>query len=157
MKIIFKKLILALVVSSSFNGRCLSQASAVDYLYGEWKKVKVDNRGYQKLSKAQAEEISNSVLVIEKNQVFYRDIRFMKPCTFYEIKIGKHDWNKPWGISLENRYTKNELSKMDEVAMVNQKGERTCFNDCAIFFIKQDTLIHICGGYTFYLTKETKR
>lgn len=45
------------------------------------------------------------------------------------------------------------LSKILVFTPVDEKGELTCYNDCAAIFLKEDTLINVCGGYTFYFVK----
>lgn len=36
---------------------------------------------------------------------------------------------------------------------IDENGESACYNECSQLYLKQDTLINLCGGYTFYLMK----
>ena len=117
-------------------------------IIGKWKCVKHDYKGRQKFSLQQAESIRRSVLEIRKNTFSYSKIKFVKNCFFSGWKMTAYDtleYN-----NLELRYTKAELQKFTVAFPVDAKGESACFNECALFYLTHDTLINICGGYTFY-------
>lgn len=154
-----KKLFFVFLALLYFNG-CTAQVEKVpdiNYIFGKWKCVKQDYRGYQKFSLEQAEQIRHSILIFEKNNFFYEGVKFIEPCSFTNIKISKYDTSAYLGYSVEYVYLKKELAKVLVIEPVDEKGEGACFNECAIFFLKQDTLINICGGYTFYMLKDNNK
>jgi len=123
-------------------------------IYGQWKCVKLDKRGFQKYTLEQAKMLEASTLTIDSGKFFYGDeIDFVKPCSFYRWKKSTYDTVNLSGNILDITYKKVELSKISKLEPVDEKGEFGCFNNCAIFYFKQDTLINICGGYTLFLLK----
>lgn len=122
-------------------------------IFGNWKCVKHDYKGFQKFNLQQAEQIRNSVLSIENHTFRYAKAGFINKCTFFNWKISKYDTTESYGYSIEYRYTKPELAKMLKITPVDNKGNLNCYNECSTFFLKKDTLISICGGYTFYWVK----
>ena len=67
--------------------------------------------------------------------------------------MSKYDTVNITGNILDITYRKKELSKIYVLKPVDDKGGSTCFNNCAEFYLKQDTLISMCGGYTLFLLK----
>ena len=126
----------------------------VRYIIGTWKSVKFEYYGYHKFNSKQAEQIKASKLYIGEHRFMYDSLNFIGPCDYDRFKVTKYDTTKYLGIYLEYIYTKKELSKLLHFEPVDKNGEFSCFTDCAILFLKQDTLISICGGYTNYLIKE---
>lgn len=118
---------------------------------GQWKCFKHDFRGKQKFSLKQAEKIKATVLTIKKNNFKYGDLSFIKSCSFNSWKIAAYDTSEY--TNLELTFTKPELTQLKICSPVDSKGNFACYNDCALFYLKQDTLINVCGGYTFYLKK----
>jgi hypothetical protein len=149
-----KRLFFCIVLFFSLNCASQEEPSTEISLTGVWKCVKHDYVGYQKFTLEQAEKIRASKLYIENNRLYYKDISFVEPCNFYKLRISNYDTTNYYGNSLEFRYTKKELSKTKLVEPINENGELSCFNNCSFFVLKQDTLINICGGYTYYLIKE---
>jgi hypothetical protein len=148
--------ILIMLAFSSFIS-CSSQNQVItnaDYIYGVWKCVKHDYRGFNSIELEQAEKIKISKLHIEKNNAYYENIGFISECKFSKFKVSTYDTLEHTGLILEFRYKKKELSKMLEYEPVDENGKFSCFNNCAIFYLKQDTLINICGGYTYFLIKD---
>ena len=86
--------------------------------------------------------------------MYYSNIDFVELCTFSSVKyrkgIDKEDWS---GTSFFYRYSKKELSEIIGCELVDKKGEWACYNECALLFLKKDTLINICGGYTLLFKK----
>lgn len=127
-----------------------------EYIYGKWECVKSDYRGYQKYNFEQAEKIRQSVLNIERHRLYYSGIEFIEPCNYSHFNISNFDTSLFYGYSIEFVYSKKELAKIFVYVPVDEKGNDACFNDCVTLLLKQDTLINICGGYTFYLLKINK-
>jgi len=125
-----------------------------DLIYGKWKCVKHDYGGFNSFTFEQAEAIRKSILNIEKNKIFYMNNSTVGVCEYSKFIISNWDTTLYTGLIIEFRYTKKELSKIQVFNPVDEKGNFACYNDCAKFFLKQDTLINVCGGYTFYLIKE---
>jgi hypothetical protein len=126
------------------------------YIFGTWKCVKHDYSGYQKFDIQTAERIRLSKLHIERNKFYYENSG-VESCDFYKFNISKYDTNEYGGSSIEFKYTKKELSSLLYFKPVDKDGNPTCFNECAILYLKQDTLISFCGGYTYYLIKEKQK
>jgi len=40
-----------------------------------------------------------------------------------------------------------------EFTPVDSKGNAACINNCSEYLLKGDTLINICGGYTYYMLR----
>lgn len=123
-------------------------------LIGKWKSVRLDKRGFQEFDLEKADLISQSLLIISEDSVAYSSIDFIDLCRFSRWKIEQYDTNEHMGFSLDFLYTKEELSKILLYRPVDQNGNFACYNDCSNFFLKGDTLINICGGYTFFLVRE---
>lgn len=118
---------------------------------GRWKSVKHDYRGRQKFSLQQANLIRSSVLTIEQNTFNYSKAQFIKSCNFYTWKKSPYDTTVYDNLQLI--YTNAELQKLTIFDPVDKAGNLSCFNECALFYLKQDTLINLCGGYIFYWVK----
>jgi hypothetical protein len=130
------------------------QSSRDNYIFGKWRCVKLDTRGYQKYSLKQAKIIKRSVLNFERNKIYYSDIDFIKSCYFFKLKLSQYDTllsRVYYNMNLEVIYPKSDLAKILVIELVDSNGRHSCFNNCAELFLKQDTLINVCGGYTFYL------
>ena len=144
------KLVFVIVSIFAFY-KCSSQSESI---YGKWKCVATDFRGYQKFTLKQADVVKKSILNIEKNKMYYSEVDFIDLCTFdsiiYKRGLEKEDWS---GTSFFYRYSKKDLSEMIACIPVNAKGEWSCYNECAQLYLKQDTMINICGGYTFFLKR----
>jgi hypothetical protein len=152
---ILKRIIFVIILFTFIN--CYSQnelKNPNDIIYGRWKCVKHDYGGYNSFTFEQAEAIRTSILNIEKNKIYYTNINFVGKCDYSKFKVTPYDTTLYLGLIIEFRYTKRELSKIMVYDPVDKNGDFACFNDCAIFYLKQDTLINICGGYTFFLIKE---
>lgn len=146
------------LVSILLSVECIPQTEIkinIGQLYGRWKCVKTDYRGYESLSFNQAEKIRKSILNIDSCRIFYDSIDFIGVCEYSKFCISSYDTSGYSGLIIDLLYSKEELSKMLEFTPAYDNCERSCFNDCSQFFLKQDTLIHICGGYTYFLKKET--
>jgi len=155
MSIANRVVLFILAVLFSFNS-CRAQRQqelAKEYIYGKWQCVKIDKRGYQKYTWEQAQQLQSSILTIEKNKFYYNNIGFVEPCDFFEWKISKYDTTSLSGTILDIAYKKKDLSKIYVLEPTDGKGESACFNNCALFYLKQDTLINICGGYALFLIK----
>ncbi|MEO6670259.1 MAG: hypothetical protein ABIN36_12330 [Ferruginibacter sp.] len=118
---------------------------------GQWKCVKHDFRGKQKFSLQQAGKIKSSVLTIKKNTFSYNKLSFIQTCTFNSWEVAPYDTSEY--TNLELIFTKPELEQVKVYSPLDKKGDFACYNDCSLFYLKQDTLINVCGGYTFYLKK----
>lgn len=136
---------------------CFAQQSLNEKatIYGRWKVVKIDYRGYQKFSIEQAKQIRHSILSVQNNTFFYNSIKFIEPCSFYGWNVKNYDTSENQMYNIGFIYSKKELDKLLILEPVDSIGNASCYNECAVFFLKQDTLINICGGYTFYLLKQT--
>ena len=135
---------------------CSAQQNDVDIIVGDWKSVKLIDRGYQKFSRIEAEKLYESTLTITHNKFNFKDIDFVEPCVFEKWKVENYDTTEYLGYSIEFLYSKKELSKLLKIIPVDENGELSCYNECSAFFLKEDTLINICGGYTLYLLREPK-
>jgi hypothetical protein len=148
MKIISKSIVLFLILPFLIAaGHIVTTVSPIN-ITGKWKCIKHDYRGKQKFSLKQAEFIRQSILDIKTNTFAYSKAKFIKPCTFQGWKRTAYDTSQY--DNLELIFTKAELQKITVWDPVNAKGVNACFNECAIFYLKHDTLINVCGGYTFY-------
>jgi hypothetical protein len=148
-------LITVLVYFLIINNACsLTKSSRSNFIFGIWKCVKHDYSGYQKFDIQTAERIRASKLHIERNTFYYENSGSIGPCDFDKFSISKYDTSQYWGSNIEFRYTKKELSSFLQFKPVYKDGKPSCFNECAILILKQDTLISVCGGYTYYLIKE---
>lgn len=123
-------------------------------IFGKWKCVKLNTQGFQKFQITDAEKLQKSNLTITSTTFGYDEIDFIEPCNFKGWSMRNCDTSENLGITLELLYTKDELSKFIEYSPIDENGEFGCFNDCSIFYMKNDTLINICGGYTLFLIKE---
>lgn len=124
-----------------------------EYLTGKWEIILHDYRGYQKFSLAQTNQIEKADLIITEDSYYYEGVGFIDTCQFAKWKKGPYDTSNYYGWSIEFKYSKSELAKFMYIEPVNKQGDFSCYNECNIFFLKQDTLINICGGYTYYLVK----
>jgi hypothetical protein len=127
------------------------------FILGKWKSVKWDYSGFNKFTIEQADIIKNCILVVDKEKIYYSSISFIDTCEYYRFLISKYDTTAYLGLSIEYKYTKRELSKLLVLNPLDKEGNPSCYNDCAIFLLKQDTLINICGGYTYYLLKDLSK
>jgi len=118
---------------------------------GDWKSVKHDYRGVEKFSLKQAEEIRKSILHIEKQTYYFRNLSFVGKCRFYEWRVKPFDAYDVNQV-LELTYTKKELKKVFLLDPVDKNGNTACYNECTVFKMR-DTLITNCGGYIFYWVK----
>ena len=143
-----------LVFALCFQGcKAQSNKDKSSFILGEWQSVKEDYRGYQKFTLDQANQIKASTLTISDDAFYYEGIDFIEPCQFYEWEITPFDTAEYLGHSIEFKYDKNELARFLTLTPSDENGDLACFNECATFFLNGDTLINVCGGYTFYLTK----
>lgn len=124
-------------------------------VFGRWKCVVIDYRGYQKFSIEEAKNIEKSVFVVGKHKMYYEGIASIELCEYDTLVGNIVDTSALTGASFEYKYSKDDLSKIIQFAQLNKRGElpMSCYNECSQLFLKEDTLINICGGYTFYLTK----
>ena len=137
--------------------KCFAQRSGAipaDFLYGKWHCIEIGTKGLQKYTWQQIQQLKASTLVIGPNRFYYTDSNFIEPCNFAKWKISSVDTSQFTGTSLDYIYTKAELSKWLEADQIDDKGKDACFNNCALFYLKNDTLINICGGYTMFLIKQ---
>ena len=123
-------------------------------IFGTWSSVKFEYYGYHKFDFNQAQKIKASKLYIGEHRFTYDSLAFIGPCDYDRLEFTKYDTTHFMGVYIEYIYTKNELSKLLNIEPVDKNGDPTCYNECSILFLKQDTLISICGGYTNYLIKE---
>jgi hypothetical protein len=153
-QIIKKKLFLISTLIFCYNCYAQSSGGIPDgHLYGRWKCVKLDTRGYQKYSLEQAHKLQASILTIETHTFYYNNINFIEQCNFYRWGINKYDTVHLHRNTLEITYTNKELSKIQVLEPLDSNGKFGCFNNCAIFYLKGDTLINNCGGYILFLIK----
>lgn len=108
-------------------------------------------KGYQKYDSNKARRIEHATLVISPHEFYYSNIKFVEKCSFDTIILTAVD--TLFADIMARIYTSAELKKMQEVQMIDRNREHACFNDCARFYLKEDTLINICGGYQYYLKK----
>jgi len=92
-------------------------------------------------------------LNIDQNRIYYNNLDFIEVCEYSNFFVSKYDTSLSSRLIIERRYSKLELSKILEFTTVDKDCKRSCYNDCAQFYLKQDTLMYICGGYTFFLLK----
>lgn len=57
--------------------------------------------------------------------------------------------------SIERKYPENVLAKFLHLLPVQENGDFNCYNECSVFYLKQDTLINICERYTYDLVKSS--
>jgi hypothetical protein len=122
-------------------------------IYGKWICVNLDVRGYQDFPLKKAQLIQKTLLCIDDSSIRYADIDFIEPCHYYDFKISNWDTTEELGLSLEYKYYPKELHNILQYTPVDKNGGWTCYNNCAHLYLKGDTLINICGGYTYYLVK----
>ncbi|MEO6883500.1 MAG: hypothetical protein ABI199_05705 [Bacteroidia bacterium] len=150
-----KKLLLFSTLILCYN--CYAQQlknAPSKYLYGKWKCVKLDARGYENLTPEQARKLQASILTVEKHTYYYNNISFIEWCNFDHWIVTKYDTvNLDSQDPLVYTYTTKELSKIKVIEPVDSIGKFGCVNDCAAFYLKGDTLLNDCGGYYFYFTK----
>jgi len=152
---ISSKVVLFLTLFLGVNSCSAQQENKfpLEYIYGDWECVKIDKKGYQRYTWEQALELKAAILTVEKNKFYYNHISFVDSCSFYHWKTFKYDTISLSGNTLDFKYKKKVLSGINVLAPVNDKGELDCFNNCAEFYLKGDTLINVCGGYTLFLLK----
>lgn len=143
------RLIICLVLPAIFL--FCSLYAQPDNVYGRWKCVKMGMKGYQKYDSNKARRIEHATLVISPHEFYYSNIKFVEKCSFDTIILTAVD--TLFADIMARIYTSAELKKMQEVQMIDRNREHACFNDCARFYLKEDTLINICGGYQYYLKK----
>jgi hypothetical protein len=135
------------------NGNAQSDTGNIS-IYGKWICVATDYRGYQKFTAKQAALLKKSILHIDSSKMYYDSIHFLDVCTYASIKyrkgLEKDDWS---GTSFYYRYSEKDLAGMIACEPVDGKGTWSCYNDCALLYLKNDTLINICGGYTLMFKK----
>jgi dipeptidyl aminopeptidase/acylaminoacyl peptidase len=150
-----KLLKLSIIMLLIFQSESIAQ-NIVDFeknIIGNWECVKFNSRGNQKFSISQANQIKKSILVIQKNSFYYNRVKFVDICKFSNWKISLYDTVNLTGNFLDFIYSKKDLINIKVLDPVDNVNEYSCFNNCAEFFLKDDTLINICGGYAYYLKK----
>ncbi len=125
-------------------------------IVGEWKVVKINTKGYQRYTLEEANLLKSSTLVVTDSSFYYKNISFVDSCTFARWKYSSYDTVNLLGNLLDIEYRKKTLSKIIVVEPVDSLGAWGCYNNCSQFFMKDDTLINICGGYGFYLVRNDK-
>jgi len=124
-----------------------------NYIYGDWKCVRLDTHGFQKFSWEKAQKLPSSILTVEKTTYYYNNVDFIEVCHFACWNKYMYDTVHLEGRTLDVLYKKRELSKVVVLEPTDSTGDFGCYNDCAIFYLKGDTLINVCGGYTLFFTK----
>ncbi len=120
-------------------------------LYGVWKCVVLNDKWYQKFSLKEAKTLQKSLLHIESHKMYYEGVDFVELCSYHNISEKNYDTSEYDDLALI--YPKAELAKVTVVDLVDKNGEAACYNDCSILYLKQDTLINVCGGYTLFFKK----
>lgn len=93
--------------NSNSDGNIATKVS----IYGRWKCISTDYRGYQKFSIAQANKIKNSYLIIEKNKMYYEGLNFIELCKYATLKKERYDTTEYGGASLNLNTIKLNLLK----------------------------------------------
>jgi|GEM_PF-2890477 len=151
---IIKRLIFGVILAFCIKSYSQDKINNKESLIlGKWICVKHDYSGYNKFSLEQAEKIRVATLNIEKDKYYYSNIEFIESCIYSKFNISSYDTTRYYGYYIEFLYSKKELSKILVYTPVDNEDKPSCFNECATFLLKQDTLINICGGYTFYFLK----
>ncbi len=155
-----------LLLFSSCKNQAQNANNPSDYIYGKWKYEKHLWSGLGKYTIVQVDSIKKSTLRIEKDKIYFDNIKFIDTCKFSSstIKFSKlldkgnyeYDWfedgtklllrTKDTG-PLPTLYTKEQLSKINLI-------DFGCGYDLSILYLKQDTLIlNYLAGVTIFLTK----
>ena len=121
--------------------------------YGKWECKKVLGWRATKYTSLQLEKIKVSKLIIEKDKFFFGGIEFIDTCNGIEWRVKKVDSLTTIPQQLEVLYDSNEISELYTLEPFNKEGNYNCYNNCAELFLKRDTLINICGGYTLFFIK----
>lgn len=151
-----KALILSSLILSFYSYSRAQTFKNIDgSLYGDWKCIKIGDKGLQKFSREEINNLKKTVLKISKNNIFYEKNEFIDECYFSFLKVEDYDTSNIISDVLETIYTPSELSKFKVITLVDSLGEPSCYNDCSQFFKKDDTLINLCGGYQIYLIKHS--
>ena len=122
-----------------------------NYIYGQWRCVKFDCKGQTRYSLNEAKQIRQSTLNIKDHKYYYDNSNFIEECSFTNVKITPYDTSFKINDGISTFYNEADLAKVFNIDLVDKNGKNTCFNNCAILVIKQDTLINFCGGFTFWL------
>lgn len=125
---------------------------SADLLIGNWRTVKIDDQGMQSISNDKAKEIEKSVLRVEKNKISFAGANFIDSCVFFRFNLKPYDTESDYA-GLRILYTDKELSSALWITAVDKDDNFCCYNDCNLFVLKEDTLINICGGYTYFRVK----
>jgi len=121
---------------------------------GQWRYAKYLEYHPTKYGIEELNNLKKSRLIITKNRLYYKNIHFVDSCNDINWKCEPYDTSYSESIQLEHFYSKVELSKIYSFTPVDKTGEwQGCFADCAVFYLKQDTLINICGGYPIFLVR----
>lgn len=125
-------------------------------IYGNWVYVKHYGWRATKYTSDQLDILKKAELRITKNSIKYEGVGFINECDDIQWQISVYDTSITESQQMELYYTKEELS---QVYLFNPVSSSTgqwegCFSDCAIFYLKQDTLINICGGFPIYLIRK---
>lgn len=122
-------------------------------IYGTWKCVRMDIRGMQDYGLDKAMIVKKAILEIDKSEIVYHGASFIKPCNYVKWQINRFDTSYYHGIPLERDYLKSELVKILDFVPVDAKANPACINNCSEYLLKGDTLVNICGGYSYYRVK----
>lgn len=126
-----------------------------EQLMGKWKCEKVLGWRATKYSSLQLELIRTAILTIEEGKFYFSGVGFIDTCYGLEWNIKKVDSLTTIPQQLEVLYDSNEIAELYTLELLNKEGNYTCYNNCAELFLKKDTLINICGGYTLFFTKKS--
>lgn len=145
----------------SFYLNCCAQKSnqksdiSSDSIYGQWTYVKHGWWQASKFGKEEVENIKLSILNVEKNRVYFANLKFIDTCKYSQIEYRnffeegkeKSSYSEDYQYMML-KYPKAELSKIQRVKL---NCEYNCLGE---LYLKQDTLIlNFCGGVTFYMIK----
>lgn len=124
-------------------------------IYGTWKYVKHNRWHATKYTSEQLDMLKSAVLKIGPDKAEFAGLKFIEPCAHPQWAIARYDTSYAECAQLEPVYTMAELAKMFRFTPIDSKGEwNGCFPDCSVFYLKQDTLINIWGGFPVYFVRK---
>jgi hypothetical protein len=150
MKNNFLLLMLTLITCKNYAQNDLNKIN------GKWHCIKDESIVPTKYNKKQLEQIKSSDLIIENDKFYFEGIKFIDVCSDLNWEITKYDTTQYYADQIEADYDNKELSEILVIEPKAKPGKEECYNNCVQLFLKQDTLINICGGYTLFFIKEKK-
>ncbi len=132
-------------------------------IFGEWRCVRVTEWRVTKYDYNMRDSIEKENLIIDRNRIslshkLSHKLGFIEPCEIIaNWEIRQWDTSAAENFYLFYNYPKKELVEIIIVEGLDKNNRLTYCDLSSKFYIKQDTLIHNCGGFLFYRIKIDKK